>query len=473
MLLISMRRAAKIPFLIVVWMSLVALACNLGASSTSGPATLESRLNVTEQAPPTLGYATQSPQQEGAAPTPTISGRPYGARMYNLLNQVDENRLMNHVYMLEGFVSRYVGSSNTPGSTSGIGAAADYIYREFEKIQSSTPNNNFAVGEHWFTAYHDNTQSRQRNIVATLNGTQPGTGVIVIGAHYDSIDWNDRANSANWAPGADDNGSGVAAVIEIARILSQNRPRSTMIFIAFSAEEVGNQGSNAFVKDYIQAYDIPVSVMINVDTIGSVEDGRGNVNDHQIRLYSAPPDDSASRKMARMIDFIASNHTTDLEVVVLDAIDREGRFGDHFAFHEKGYAAVRFIEAHEDSRYREGLDTSDKVEPYYLARSTRTILTVMMALSDGLYPPKNITLRDVGNGTRRLVWEPVEGATGYVVALRRPGDMTFEQVFPAPGADRTAWEWDGFNPANYAALAVAAINEDGIMGPLSTEYLIR
>src|SRR5690606_11302120 len=128
---------------------------------------------------------------------------------------------------------------------------------------------------------------------------------------YDSRT-DDLNDSTAFAPGADDNGSGVAAVLEIARVMSQLRPRTTMIFVLFSAEEVNRQGSKAFVRDYIQFYNIPVRVMINVDTVGSVNDPRGNVNDRELRIFSQGPDESPSRDMARMIDFMIENYSTDL-----------------------------------------------------------------------------------------------------------------------------------------------------------------
>jgi hypothetical protein len=287
----------------------------------------------------------------------------------------------------------------------------------------------------------------------------------VIGAHYDSRT-DDLSDSTSFAPGADDNGSGVAAVLEIARVMSQLRPRSTMIFVLFAAEEDNRQGSTAFVRDYIQFHNIPVRVMINVDTIGSVNDPRGNINDRELRIFSQGPDESPSRDMARMIDFMTDNYSTDLKLVFVEDQDRVGRFGDHFSFNDAGIPAIRIIEALEDTPNREGRDTIEHVEPEYLRKSTRTLATMMLALSDGMPHPSQVVVRDIGEGTLRVIWEPVDGATGYIVALRSPGQSTFEDQFSA-SANETAFDCPCF--LDFSGIAIGALNENGIIGPLSPE----
>src|SRR5690606_16418262 len=163
-----------------------------------------------------------------------------------------------------------------------------------------------------------------------------------------------------------------------------------------------------FVRDYIQLHNIPVRVMINVDTIGSVNDPRGNINDRELRIFSQGPDESPSRDMARMIDFMTDNYSTDLKLVFVEDQDRVGRFGDHFSFNDAGIPSIRIIEALEDTPNREGRDTIEHVEPEYLRKSTRTLATMMLALSDGMPHPSQVVVRDLGEGTLRVIWEPVE-----------------------------------------------------------------
>lgn len=461
-----MNKLYRMLVFALAWMSLTAIACNIASTSEPPVATIVPQPEE-DIAMPTLGVSTQSPDQQASGDIPTAAP-PTGAYLYSTLNEVDANRMMNHIAMLQGFTTRHVNSTQA-SDTAGVGAAFKYISREFEKIQEES-RGNFMVFPHPFRAFYNGVETGQHNVVGIINGTEQNTPALVIGAHYDSRN-NDLSDTA-WGPGANDNGSGVAALIEIARILSQRRPRTTMIFVAFGAEEVNRQGSIAFIRDYIRPYNLTVRLMINIDTIGSNNDARGNVNNSQIRVFSAGPDDeSPSRQAARMVDFIAENHATDLDIIMEDQEDREGRYGDHTSFSEVGIPAIRFIEALEDTPNREGRDLIEYVEPDYLRKSTRTILTVIMALSDGLKAPQEPLVREMPTGSRRLVWQPVEGATGYVVALRRPGDRTFEQIFNAPGTN-TAYECDCFVSSRYASIAVAAVNENGMMGPLSREVIV-
>lgn len=446
-------------FLLSLMTALILTGCNLG--SDDSPATLQPRTQFTEVPLPTLGYSTLAPQM-GGSPAATPIAQVSNAQLYTLLNQVTANSLLDTIQTLQNFHTRHVNSSSS--ATQGVGAAANWLYSEFLNIQDNS-RGNFQAFQHPFKSYYNGIETSQNNIVGIVNGVLPNTPAIVIGAHYDSRT-DDLTDSTAFAPGADDNGSGVAAVLEIARVMSQLRPRTTMIFVLFSAEEVNRQGSKAFVRDYIQFYNIPVRVMINVDTVGSVNDPRGNINDRELRIFSQGPDESPSRDMARMIDFMIENYSTDLKLVFVENIDREGRYGDHFSFNEVGIPAVRIIEALEDTPHREGRDTIEFVEPEYLRKSTRTLATMILALSDGMPPPAEIVVRDMGNGEARLIWQPVDGATGYIVALRSPGENTFSQQFTSPPGE-TAYDCECF--MRFSGIAIGALNENGIIGPLSPE----
>jgi hypothetical protein len=243
------------------------------------------------------------------------------------------------------------------------------------------------------------------------------------------------------------------------------------MFAAFSAEETQRAGSLAFVEGYLQANpDIDVRAMINLDIIGSSTGSDLAINEDEIRLYSAAPNESRSRQLARALNLIAKYHAMDMRIVVQDSIDREGRYSDHMSFSDAGYPAVRFIESLEDfSRQHSDRDTIDDIQVNYLLPGTQTILACMMALADGLPPPQNIVLRPAGGSERELVYEAVPGAQGYIVALRRPDGLIFSDYFPTSEISTT---WDGFYGANYASLAVASVDDSGLIGPLSFEYAI-
>jgi hypothetical protein len=254
--------------------------------------------------------------------------------------------------------------------------------------------------------------------------------------------------------------------------MSQRRHRATIMFVAFSAEEIDRIGSEAFVEDYLRAEgsSFDVTAMLNMDIIGSSTGTDGGVNDKEVRLYSAEPNESRSRQLARALNLIGVRLYPEMKIIVQDTVDREGRYSDHISFSDAGYPAVRFIESLEDfSRQHSDRDTIDDIQAGYLVNATKTILACVTALADGPPPPGNISLRAAANNQRTLVWERVPGALGYIVALRRPESLIFNDYFPLSDISVT---WDGFVASSYASLAIASVDENGLIGPLSPEFAI-
>ncbi len=434
------------------------LACTLAPSSA--PPTLSPRTSATP--PPTIGYATIAPADlpADASPAATTVAQP-DPGLNAVMQQVESDRLMSHVRTLQGFYTRHVNSPQDREDR-GIGAAKRYIEGQLRAVENESQGR-MRVFTQDFALDWSGVRTTQSNIIAYIPGTEPGAGTIVIGAHYDSRG-NDDTDATAYAPGANDNGTGVAALIEMARVLSQRQYRSAIVLVAFSAEEVGRRGSIAFVNDYIRANNIDLKAYINVDAIGSQVYADGTVNDRQLRVFSQGPNESSpSRQLARFSEIAALNYIPQMEIVVQDALDRQGRYGDHFSFEEAGYPAIRFIEMAENSAYLDTTDTIDGISPTYFRRSTQTILTVVMVAADGMQPPSNISLRDNDNGTQTLVWAEVPGSSGYVVALRQPNSMIYQQF----ETSQSSVTWDGFT--SYGAIAVAAKDGRGMMGMLSEE----
>ena len=440
------------------------LACTLAPASA--PPTLSPRQTATPM--PTIGYATIAPQSLPALASPPAPTQPMASTnpgVAPLMNLVDATQLMIHVRALTEFYTRHVNSSST-NPNRGIGAARTYIKSQFDQIAAQSQGRT-TVFEQSFDLEWAGERTTQQNIVAVIRGTQPGAGTVIIGAHYDSRGDDDTDGNA-YAPGANDNATGVSAIIEMTRILSQQSHRATIVFVAFSAEEVGRQGSIIFVNDYVRRNNIDVKAYINVDAIGSQTYANGAVNDSQIRVFSQGPNNaSVSRQLARMAEMAALNYVPQMEVVVQDAFDRRGRYGDHFSFQEAGYPALRFIEMAENTSLVDTTDTIEGITPSYFARSVQTLIAVVKVMADGPPPPANVSLRDNGNGTQTLVWTASPGAADYVVALRAPNALIYQQ-FDIPATSVT---WDGF--AAYAAVAVAAKDENGLMGMFSPEITIQ
>ncbi len=446
--------------LIVAGFMLLLVACNLGASE-SAPPTLAPLPAFTPR--PTLGYAAAGPTPLRAAAATAVPAP--DAAMPPLLRQVESDRLMAHIRSLQEMRTRHISSTQASPSE-GIGAARRYIKEQLEIFRTASGGAlyTFELAFEAFAAPEDAT--RQYNIVGAISGSDPAAGAIIVGAHYDSIGTPRESGSA-YAPGANDNASGVAAVLEMARIMSAAPLKATVMFTLFSAEEFARQGSISFAR-WIADNELDVIGMINLDTIGNTQDFYGASEDRYLRVFSAGPNEtSSSRRLARQANFLAYNHNVNMGLQVMDAIDRENRWGDHMSFSELGYPAIRLINAFEEKRNADPTDTIDFIEPAYLSRATEAALAIVVALADGPRPPENIVLRQRDDGKRELVWAPVEGAASYLIALRPPGSLIYSDQLPFD--DSTKLAWDGFS--DYAAIAIAAKDSRGVVGPLSREIV--
>ncbi len=176
---------------------------------------------------------------------------------------------MSHIRTLQDFRTRHVNSTQT-SSNEGIGAARAYLSGQFETFRQASGGGLYTFDLPFESITQDGERRAQFNIVAVVQGTELGAGTIIVGAHYDSIG-RPLDSATVYAPGANDNGSGVAAVLELARIMSRARYKATIMFVLFSAEEVGRQGSKAFAS-WILDDQTDVTGMINVDTIGNIHD---------------------------------------------------------------------------------------------------------------------------------------------------------------------------------------------------------
>lgn len=466
-------------FAIVLWFSFVLIACNLGTTETNEVPTLAPRNTSTP--PATLGFNGSGDSSFGG----DIDANPIGTavsdvsfQLRSMVQQVDAERLMAHTRTLENFHTRHINSTSSNPNGFGISAAADYIYQQFIDIRNNSAGAGFTVPsplEFDYTRY--GVATRQENIVAVIQGTEVGAGYIVVGAHYDSIG-PDFGDASIRAPGANDNGTGVAALIELARVLSQQQYRSSIIFVAFSAEEHERGGSKAFVQ-WAQGRNIDIAMMLNIDSIGNANNSSGDV-DYSLRIFSCQEDalcgDSrASRSLARAVELLSFEHDAPMPMSVENSSDRDGRYGDHFSFAEAGYPAIRFINRYEEFPNGSASDTIAFVERDFLQQATQSILTIIVALADGPQPPRQITMRTTDSGAPSLRWEAVPDARGYIIALRLPNRQKYEQhvvCTPETGyCDGTSLTWGDLT--TYAGVSIAAQSMDGLIGRFSEEYVMR
>ena len=298
-----------------------------------------------------------------------------------------------------------------------------------------------------------------------INGTDDGRGVVIIGAHYDTVSAVNPASANGYQPGANDNGSGVAAVMEIARIMAQRPHRSTLVFVLFSSEELNRDGSRAFVDQFILDFNIPVDAVINLDIIGSPTGPNGERYDNQMRVFADPNEFTNSRHLARLSEFSARYFVPNMNVNVQPTIDRPNRWGDHEIFSNAGFPAIRLIEQADDfNLVHTTRDNTDDIEIDYLRRTTQVALATMIVLADGPLPPTNIRIDPT---TWRVDWLPTRDADSYVVALRRSGSLTFNQELTVNG---TTFELAELQ--NFETLSIASVDGNGQMGIFSDEFII-
>jgi len=350
-------------------------------------------------------------------------------------------------------------------STKGVGEAAAWLKGEFEKIPK------LKVEYHEFTdpsprLQRDSVAVPQRNVIATLRGTSRPDEVIVFGAHYDSLNLGEKGNPDAFAPGANDNATGTAGVLEAARILSQAEHDRTIIFACFTAEEQGLIGAFHFAK-LLKESGVNVVCMLNNDIIGGAKDDDGKpLNENDLRCYSAPPQDSDSRRFARLAKLVVERRIPEFKVVLHDTIDRPRRGGDHQSFNKHGFTAIRFIEGVEtDKLHHTAGDVIERIHFPYHARVVRADIALLGNLASAPSVPGAPELKRDGS-TVQLKWKPVNGAEGYLVGVRR-GGLDFERMIDTDTIDVTVPVGESLS------VCVAAIDARGNVSMFSPEVTLK
>ena len=304
------------------------------------------------------------------APDPSIQ---------KLLAEISPDRIADTVKTLAAFQTR--GNYSDPAQPKrGIGAARRWIEAQLRacgpRLEVSEDTGKFKGAD-------------VVNIVAVLPGVGEPRKRIVVSGHYDSV--NLRATGAKAAeapaPGADDDASGTAVVLELARVMSRYRFNKTIVFIAFAGEEIGLVGSTRYAArahtsgEAIEAVfnnDIVGSNVVGVvhndidgsdDTAAAGSDGdTGNL----LRIYSPDPPDSPSRRLARLTQQAAARYVTRLRIDMASLPDRFGRGGDQIPFQKNGFTAIRFTSASENTAVQHTAeDTPEGVSPAFTADVAR------------------------------------------------------------------------------------------------------
>ena len=386
-----------------------------------------------------VGACTETP-----APAP---GDPVIA---DAVSQVSPDSIRTYIEELVGFHTRHTLSSRTdPGR--GIGAAVNYLTNRCEtwarKAEGVRPIPTVEVI--WYPAGGNGGRYDRAvtspEIVVTLPGTEAGREIL-LSAHIDTRVANVMDSTA-FAPGANDDGSGLACLLEVVRILSEIPLEQTVKCLFVSGEEQGLDGSR-FMVARAKSEGWPILAMINNDMIGNAEaSGTGLVEDHKVRVFSESRagEDSDPRQLARYIRETAETYVPDQEVKLIYRNDRYRRSGDHTPFLQQGFTAVRMSEycenydrTHQDVRTENGIDYGDMLTGVDIPSLTRNIqinLASVMNLAQAPLRPEKARIANAGELENHTViaWEPVRRQDGQV-------DPTVSYQILYRETDQPVWE---------------------------------
>jgi len=359
-------------------------------------------------------------------------------RITRLVLEVSDARLGQIIGRLSGFETRHaMSSTDTPDR--GIGAAREWILQE---MRSYSPRLQVAFDQHVAPQGGRVTRPTDMwNVMAVLPGRSARR--VYVSGHYDTVargeagDFTLRGPNDNYAPGANDDGSGTALTMELARVFSQSGIEfdATLVFIAFTGEELGLVGAELHARK-ARAEDVRIDAIFNNDIVGNIRGGAGALDSTSIRVFSEGPEDSPSRQLARFIQRHGQAYVPGHRVRLIAREDRFGRGGDHTPFNRLGFTAVRFTESKENyERQHTVRDTPDGVNPRYLAQNARVNVGAVATLA--LAPPAPVVLNAQGAPTlgrgdsgydAHLRWEASPGAVGYRIFWREVWTPDWEQT---------------------------------------------
>jgi hypothetical protein len=375
-----------------------------------------------------------------AARAQTGSGPDIDPRIEKLVAAISQERLERLLTVLVSFGTRNT-MSDTTSTTRGIGAARQWI---LDELTRTSPRLQVSFDTHHIPKGGRITRDVDlRNVVAVLPGRSPRR--IYVSGHYDTVNLGSQgqgginsggatADNASSkpdvnadAPGANDDGSGVVLMMELARVFAESGIDfdATLVFMAVAGEEQGLIGSREHARR-MKEMEIPIQALFNNDIVGGAVGGNGITDAATIRLYADGPEDSASRSLAQFTKRVAARYVPSHRIRLMARRDRFNRGGDHTAFNLEGLAAVGFRESRENySKQHAATDTIDGVSFPYLLQNARVNAAGMAALA--LAPPPPVVYTDRGQPMidRRpsgydahLRWNASPGAAGYRIFWR-------------------------------------------------------
>lgn len=378
-----------------------------------------------------------------------------------MISEVKSENMEATVKKLVSFGTRHT-LSDTKSSTRGIGAAQRWVKSEFDNYALASNGRLTSIID-YFTIKADGRRikndSQLGNVMATLKGTDATDDrVLIISGHLDSRA-TDVMDSSIDAPGANDDGSGVAAMMELARIMSKREFPFTIVFVAVVGEEQGLYGAK-YLADKAKEQKWNVIAMINNDMIGnSLSSGTQLRDNRQVRVFSETipyleteaeakirkatnrENDSPSRLLARYIKTVTNQYVEQLDIKLVYRNDRFLRGGDHTPFSQNGFTAIRFCEMnenfdhqHQTVRKENGVQYGDLPEFMDFEYMRKVACSNLATLSNLAWSPKapinvGIEVKELSNSST-LVWNKPEGKSvyGYTILIRETSATNWEKA---------------------------------------------
>lgn len=419
-----------------------------------------------------------------------------------IVQEIDARNIERTIRKLVSFGTRNTLSSQSDPNR-GIGAARDWLFSEFSKAAEQSGGRMTVEKQTFEQAKAPRVPSPTMitNVVATLRGTQPESAgrTYVVSGHYDSMCASPTDATCD-APGANDDASGTAAVLEMARVMAKYEFDATIVFMAVAGEEQGLLGATYFAEQAKQK-NIDVDAMFTNDIIGSSMGADGIRDAGAVRVFSegvpssekpeeatvrrgvGGENDSASRQLARFIKETGERYVPAMRVMMVYRRDRYLRGGDHIPFLERGFAAVRFTELNEDYRHQHQNVRSENGVQYgdlpqfddfnYIANVARVNATSLAGLALAPARPKNVGLitTRLTNDTE-LKWDTNKenDLAGYEIVWRD----TTSPVWTNSRAlgNVTSYTMKGMSKDNYF-FGVRAVDKQGNKSPVSFPHPVR
>ena len=377
--------------------------------------------------------------------------------------QPSPEQLKATVEKLVSFGTRHTLSTTTDPER-GIGAARDWTAAEFGRISAACGGClTVERPQRTFTGPRAPNGVIVQDVLAIQRGTGDPNRVVIVAGHIDSR-VSDVADATSDAPGANDDGSGTALVIEAARTLSKERFAGTIIYAVLSGEEQGLWGGTLLAEEAARR-GWRVAAMLNNDIVGGTHGVDGRIVNDRVRVFSegirsadsadhmeargvGGEDDSPSRALAKAIRRTAERRPDiGLDAFLVRRPDRFGRGGDHLPMLAAGYPAVRFSAGvedydhqHQDLRVEDGRaygDTVDEMDFPYLSRVTALNLAMLRQLASAPAAPESVTLGGAVSTDTPVAWTAVPGAAAYRVRWRAADEREWSQSLDLPGTATT------------------------------------